>query len=214
MSDGYRVARLDEIEEVDDGRCPFRPVRYRLGITAFGVNSWTAAAAGDRIINEHTQDDEEELYVVLRGRATFEVGEDKVDAPAGTLVFVSPDERRTAFAEEDGTTVLAIGAVAGRAYEPDGMELWAPVATHYQAGDYDRAIELLKPIAEQHPEYPTLLYNLACLESLTGRKVEAIEHLRQSVERSERSRELARDDPDFEPIRGERSFEELLEVTS
>jgi len=214
VSDGYRVARLDEIEEVDDGRCPFRPVRYRLGITAFGVNSWTAAAAGDRIINEHTQDDEEELYVVLRGRATFEVGEDKVDAPAGTLVFVSPDERRTAFAEEDGTTVLAIGAVAGRAYEPDGMELWAPVATHYQAGDYDRAIELLKPIAEQHPEYPTLLYNLACLESLTGRKVEAIEHLRQSVERSERSRELARDDPDFEPIRGERSFEELLEVTS
>lgn len=214
MSDGYRVARLDEIEEVDDGRCPFRPVRYRLGITAFGVNSWTAAAAGDRIINEHTQDDEEELYVVLRGRARFEVGEDKVDAPAGTLVFVSPDERRTAFAEEDGTTVLAIGAVAGRAYEPDGMELWAPVATHYQAGDYDRAIELLKPIAEQHPEYPTLLYNLACLESLTGRKVEAIEHLRQSVERSERSRELARDDPDFEPIRGERSFEELLEVTS
>jgi len=214
VSDGYRVARLDEIEEVDDGRCPFRPVRYRLGITAFGVNSWTAAAAGDRIINEHTQDDEEELYVVLRGRARFEVGEDKVDAPAGTLVFVSPDERRTAFAEEDGTTVLAIGAVAGRAYEPDGMELWAPVATHYQAGDYDRAIELLKPIAEQHPEYPTLLYNLACLESLTGRKVEAIEHLRQSVERSERSRELARDDPDFEPIRGERSFEELLEVTS
>jgi len=214
VSDGYRVARLDEIEEVDDGRCPFRPVRYRLGITAFGVNSWTAAAAGDRIINEHTQDDEEELYVVLRGRATFEVGEDKVDAPAGTLVFVSPDERRTAFAEEDGTTVLAIGAVAGRAYEPDGMELWAPVAPHYQARDYDRAIELLKPIAEQHPEYPTLLYNLACLESLTGRKVEAIEHLRQSVERSERSRELARDDPDFEPIRGERSFEELLEVTS
>ena len=214
---GYTVAKLDEIEEMGDGRCPWRPIRFHLGIQAFGINSWTARDAGDRLINEHSEEGEsgdEELYVVLNGHATFEIGEDKVDAPAGTLVFVSPDERRTAFAEEDGTTVLAIGAVAGRAYEPDGMELWAPVATHYQAGDYDRAIELLKPIAEQHPEYPTLLYNLACLESLTGRKVEAIEHLRQSVERSERSRELARDDPDFEPIRGERSFEELLEVTS
>jgi mannose-6-phosphate isomerase-like protein (cupin superfamily) len=157
----YKVARLDDIEQVHDGRCPFRPVRLQLGITAFGVNSWTAPAAGDRIINEHTQDDEEELYLVLRGRATFEIGDEKVDAPTGTLVFVSPDERRTAFAEEPGTTILAIGAVVGEAYEPDGMELWAPVAPHYQAGDYDRAIELLKPIAQQHPEYPTLLYKHA-----------------------------------------------------
>ncbi len=210
----YTVARLADIEEVRDGRCPFRPVRFHLGITAFGVNGWTAAAAGDRIINEHTQDDEEELYVVLQGRATFEVGEKKVDAPTGTLVFVSPDERRTAFAEEAGTTVLAIGAVPGEAYEPDGMELWAPVAPSYQAGDYDRAIELLKPIAEQHPEYPTLLYNLACLESLTGRTAEAIEHLRQSITRSERSRKLARDDPDFDPIRDEQAFTKLLEVAS
>jgi tetratricopeptide (TPR) repeat protein len=207
----YKVAQIDQIEEVRDGRCPFRPVRYELGITAFGVNGWTAAAAGDRIINEHAQDDEEELYVVLRGRATFEIGEEKVDAPAGTLVFVSPDELRTAFAEEAGTTILAIGAIAGEAYEPDGMELWAPVAPHYQAGDYDRAIELLEPLAEQHPEYPTLLYNLACLESLTGRTADAIDHLRRSIERSDRSRVLARNDPDFDPIRDEPLFKELLE---
>jgi hypothetical protein len=210
----YKVARLDDIEQVHDGRCPFRPVRLQLGITAFGVNSWTAPAAGDRIINEHTQDDEEELYLVLRGRATFEIGDEKVDAPTGTLVFVSPDERRTAFAEEPGTTILAIGAVVGEAYEPDGMELWAPVAPHYQAGDYDRAIELLKPIAQQHPEYPTLLYNLACLESLTGRTPDAIDHLRQSVERSDRSRRLARGDSDFDPIREEPAFKQLIEVGS
>ncbi len=91
------------------------------------------------------------------------------------------------------------------------MELWAPVAPHYEAGDYDRAIELLEPLAHQHPEYPTLLYNLACLESLTGRKADAIDHLRQSIERSDRSRKLARDDPDFDPIRDEPRFKELLE---
>jgi mannose-6-phosphate isomerase-like protein (cupin superfamily) len=207
----YKVAQLEDIGEVQDGRCPFRPVRYHLGVMAFGVNGWTASAAGDRIINEHTQDDEEELYVVLRGRATFEIGEEMVDAPTGTLVFVSPDERRTAFAEEADTTILAIGAVAGEAYEPDGMELWAAVAPHYEAGDYDRAIEVLQPLAEQHPEYPTLLYNLACLESLTGRTADAVDHLRRSIERSERSRVLARDDPDFDPIRDEPSFNELLE---
>jgi tetratricopeptide (TPR) repeat protein len=207
----YRAARLEEIEVIDDGRCPFRPVRYHFGITAFGVNSWTARDAGDRIINEHTQDDEEELYVVLQGRATFEIGDEKVDAPAGTLVFVSPDERRTAFAEEAGTTILAVGAVAGQAYEPDGMELWAPAMPYYQAGDYDRAIEVLKPMAEQHPEYPTVLYNLACIESLAGRPEDAIEHLRRSIERSDRSRTLARDDSDFDQIRDDPAMKALLE---
>lgn len=211
---GYKVARLEEIEEIRDGRAPFRPVRLHLGVNAFGVNSWSAQNEGDRIINEHTQGDEEELYVVLEGRARFEVGDEKVDAPAGTLVFVSPDERRTAFAEEPGTTILVFGAVAGEAYEPDGMELWAPVVPYYRAGDYDRAIELLKPAAEQHPEYPTLLYNLACMESLTGRKEDAIAHLRQSVDRSDRSRDMAREDSDFDAIRDEPAFKELLAVTS
>jgi hypothetical protein len=55
---GYAVAHLDEIDELDDGREPFRPVRHHLGITAFGVNAWTGHNAGDRIINEHDEADE------------------------------------------------------------------------------------------------------------------------------------------------------------
>ena len=35
---GYRVARLDEIDEVTDGREPWRPVRHHFGITAFGID--------------------------------------------------------------------------------------------------------------------------------------------------------------------------------
>ena len=45
----YAVARLEEIEELTDGREPFRPVRHHFGITSFGVNAWTAPEAGDRI---------------------------------------------------------------------------------------------------------------------------------------------------------------------
>ena len=64
----YAVARLDEIEELTDGREPFRPVRHHFGISSFGVNAWTARDVGDRIINEHDEADDghEELYVVLR----------------------------------------------------------------------------------------------------------------------------------------------------
>ena len=71
----YEVARLHEIDEITDGRQPWRPVRHHLGITAFGATAWTGREAGDRIINEHDEadDDQEELYVVQRGRAVFEL---------------------------------------------------------------------------------------------------------------------------------------------
>ena len=52
---GYRVAKLEEIEVMDDGRVPFRPVRHHFGIEAFGVNTWTAHQLGDRIVNEHDE---------------------------------------------------------------------------------------------------------------------------------------------------------------
>ena len=114
---GYMVAHLDEIDEVDDGRCPMRPVRHHFGITAFGVNTWTARAAGDRIINEHDEsepDSNEELYLVLRGRAVFELDGERVVAPVGTLVFARPGVKRTAFAEEPETTIIALGGTPGK----------------------------------------------------------------------------------------------------
>src|SRR5688500_18108732 len=98
----YAVAGLEEIEELTDGREPFRPVRHHFGITSFGVNAWTAREVGDRIINEHDESEPggaEELYLVLRGRATFELDGDRVGAPAGTFVFAPPGVKRTAFAE-------------------------------------------------------------------------------------------------------------------
>src|SRR5205085_9092276 len=103
----YAVAHLDDIDEMSDGRCPWRPVRHHFGITSFGVNTWTAREAGDRIINEHDEDEpggHEELYLVVSGRARFELGGESVDAPAGTLVYVKPKIKRTAFAEEPNTT--------------------------------------------------------------------------------------------------------------
>ena len=72
---GYAVSHLDEIDELTDGSEPYRPVRHHFGITAFGITAWTASDAGDRIINEHDESDDsnEELYLVQRGRAVFEL---------------------------------------------------------------------------------------------------------------------------------------------
>jgi tetratricopeptide (TPR) repeat protein len=212
MSD-YMVAQLDEIDEIRDGRCPWRPVRHHLGITSFGVNAFTAADAGDRIINEHdeTDDSSEELYLVQRGHATFELDGERVDAPAGTLVFARPGVKRTAFAEQPGTTIIALGGTPGKAYEPHGYEIWAPLHPLYEAGQYAEAADRGRQVVEEHPEYTLPLYNLACCESLAGRKADAIEHLRLAIDRTERLRSMAVDDSDFDPIRDEPAFKQLVD---
>ena len=98
----------------------FRPVRRALGITAFGINGYTADA-GERVIEEHDETGSgagvhEELYLVIAGAATFELDGRETTAPAGTLVFVpDPKTRRGAIASEAGTTVVVIGGRPGAA---------------------------------------------------------------------------------------------------
>jgi tetratricopeptide (TPR) repeat protein len=208
----YEVAHLDEIDEITDGREPWRPVRQHFGITSFGINAWTGRNAGDRILNEHDESDDgnEELYLVMQGRAAFELDGERLDAPAGTFVFVRPGVKRTAFAEEPGTTIIAAGATPGQAYEPSGWEVWAPLRPLYEAGDYAGVVERGRELIEANPQYPELVYNLACCESLAGRTEDAIQHLRQAIDRQERLRDYAKEDSDFDPIREEPAFKALV----
>jgi tetratricopeptide (TPR) repeat protein len=204
---------VDEIEEFPDAGSHYRPIRHRLGITAFGVTAWTAHAAGDVVINEHDEDDptaDEELFVVLRGHAVFELDGDRVDAPAGTLVFAPPRTKRSASATEDGTIILALEGTPGKPYEARGWELWAPLAPRYQAGEYAEVAERLRALVEESPQYPMLFFNLACCESLSGRTSEALDHLRHAIEMSEEFRDNAKDDSDLDPIRDEPAFKQLI----
>ena len=211
---GYAIAHLDEIDELNDGRQPWRPVRHHFGISSFGITAWTGKEAGDRILNEHDEADEgdrsEELYLVTQGRATFELDGERRDAPAGTFVFVEPDVRRTAFAEEPGTTIVAVGGVPGKAYEVSGWEVWAPFRALYEAGDYAAVVDRARALVESEPRYAVPLYNLACCESLAGRTDDALEHLRQAIELQDGMRSYAKEDSDLDPIRDDPKFEELV----
>jgi len=208
----YSVARIDEIDELSDGRCPFRPVRKHFGIMSFGVNTWTGKSAGDRIINEHDEaEEDEELYLVQQGHATFELDGERVDAPAGTMVFARPGVKRTAFAEDPDTTIVAIGGRPGEAYEPSGFEVWLPINALYEAGKYAEAADRGRELIEQNPGYAALFYNVACCESLAGRTDDAIEHLARAIELSERFRTCSAGDSDFDPIREQPGFKELVD---
>ena len=207
----YSIARLEEIDEIEDGGVPYRAVRRHFGIRSFGVSSFTGRRTGDRIINEHSEeDDQEELYLVLQGRATFELDGERVDAPAGTLVFVEPGVKRTAFAEEDGTTVFVVGGKPGKAYEVLGFEVWAPFEPLYAAGDYAGTADQARGAIEAHPEAFGAFFCLACCEALAGRADDATRHLRYALERSERLRGLAGRSSDLDSIRDRPEIAELL----
>ena len=207
----YRVATVDELQDIGYRQdTHMRPVRHHLGISAFGTNAWTAAREGDRLMPEHEEDEgSEELYVVLNGRARFEIDGDTVDAPQGTLVFVPPETNRTAFAEEPETTVLAIGSNVGQPYLVRGWEVWAEFHTAYEAGDYASVVDRAREPLEASG-YAIPLYNLACCEALTGHKEDAISHLRVALERQPSLRDLAAEDTDLDPLRDDSAFRELV----
>lgn len=215
---GYAVVHVDDVPERDDGNVPMRSVRHHLGITAFGVNAWTARNAGDRLIPEHQEADDtedesdrdEELYLVLQGRARFELDGERQDAPVGTFVFVRPRVKRTAFAEEPGTVIIAVGATPGKPYDPVGWELWYPLRRLYEAGEYAEVVERGRELIDSDPSYGLLFYNVACCESLTGQTTEALEHLGTAFELSTQFRDYAKNDSDLDPIRDEPAFQELI----
>jgi mannose-6-phosphate isomerase-like protein (cupin superfamily) len=202
---GYEIAHVDELDAlpVNGGEFVWRPVRRRFGITAFGTNAYTAEKAGQRVIEEHSESDgHEEMYVVLRGRATFTLGDDEVDAGPGTLVYLEPGTRRGAIATEDGTAVLAVGGKPGTVFEPS---LWEDVFAAYayaEAGDLDRGRTLIRAAVDRAPEAWQGYYNWACIEARFGDPDEAVAKLRRSFELdSVATAAAAAGDGDLDPIR-------------
>jgi tetratricopeptide (TPR) repeat protein len=188
-----------------------RPVRLHFGINSFGINAYSARA-GERVIEEHDElghgaGRHEELYFVATGHATFELGGEEVDAPAGTAVFVrDPAVRRGAVAKEADTTVLVVGGVPGRVFEPSPWEAWLAAKPLLDAGQPDRGAAVFLQALERHPGNSNVLYNLACFESLAGRPDDALAHLTEAIELDPRMREWARADEDFAAIRADPRF--------
>jgi quercetin dioxygenase-like cupin family protein len=209
MSTGYEIAHIDELEELPINRDEFvwRPIRRRFGITAFGTNAYTARA-GQRLIEEHTErDGHEEMYVLVRGRATFALGDDEIDARPGTIVFVRPGTRRGAVAVEDGTAVVAVGAKPGIVFEPSPWEDIFAANSYADQGEIDRARKLIRETLERNPDAWQGFYNAACLETRIGDRERALEYFQRAVAlEPEEARKFAADDADFDPIRDDPRF--------
>jgi hypothetical protein len=75
----------------------------------------------------------------------------------GTFVHVSPGVRRTAFAQEAGTTVLAVGGgPAGKPYQVSGWELFAPLMPLFESGAYEEGADRAQALIADEPPYATV----------------------------------------------------------
>jgi len=209
----FRVLRLDDVEGyAEEGRPRWHMIRTMLGIESFGINAWRATAAGQALIGEHDELGEgagkhEELYLVLAGRATFTVDGELVPAPAGSLVFIKePQIRRSAVADEAGTTVLVIGGRPGELFSVSPWERSAEALRFWTTGEWDRAIDVLKAQLVEAPANANVLYNLACAESRRGYAEAAIYHIQEAVTLEPRFATLAQSDDDLKAIRGDERF--------
>jgi mannose-6-phosphate isomerase-like protein (cupin superfamily) len=206
VPDGWQSVHLDAIDPIAvvDGKLLWRPVRRTLDVRAFGINAYVAPNPGDDVVEEHTESAlrHEEVYVVLAGRATFTLGDETLDAPAGTIVFIrDPEVRRHARAEEPGTSVLAVGGPRDAAYEPSPWEDYFAAERHRTAGDYESYVAELEDALARRPDHPAILYNLACAEALAGRSDDAIAHVTRAVELKPEWSDMIAKDEDFAALR-------------
>jgi tetratricopeptide (TPR) repeat protein len=212
---GYTILDLTEIEAFpyhQRGGQKLLTIGRLTGFRAAGINGWIGDPS-EPLVPEHAEDsDNEEMYIVARGRATFTVDGKTIDAPAGTLLHVMPGEKRVAKAEEPGTIIVAVGGLIGKAFDGGGWTSFVVADALRRDGRMDEARGAIGEMLALYPDAWHAPYNAACFESLAGDADAAFAYLA-------RAKELApaddlhgylEGDEDLAPIRSDPRFQELL----
>ena len=201
---GYEVASVTGVESIPGpGSLRWTPLRKHFGITAFGINAYTATEAGQDVVEEHNEErlGHEEIYIVLTGRATFVLDGEEREVSAGSAVFLrDPTIKRYARAEEPGTTVLAVGGKPGQ-HEISAWEYFFAAYPKADAGDYDGALAEIEAGLADRPEHPPLLYHRACINARAGRLEEARASLDRALELNPALKKWADEDEDLAQLR-------------
>jgi uncharacterized cupin superfamily protein len=122
MSD-VQVKRIDEVAPYtgpgEREGIKFRAVGRALGVSAWGMNVIEMApGASTYPEHDHAEDGQEEVFFVARGSGTLRAGDSERQIETGELVRVGPREKRKWIAGDSGVTLLAMGGIPGKAYQP------------------------------------------------------------------------------------------------
>jgi mannose-6-phosphate isomerase-like protein (cupin superfamily) len=125
----YAVKRIDEMEAIYHGS--FRRAGAELGVESFGLQVFDLPAGAEHYPeHDHSQDGQEEVYVVLSGSGEFEIDGERVAVDPERIVRVSAGTKRKLLPGPQGIRVLALGGVPGKLYErAEPFKLGAPDPT-------------------------------------------------------------------------------------
>ena len=210
----FRILSIsDDVEPLEIDGLHWHPLRHTLDVRGFGLNAYSAVAAGDELIEDHTEADDDsteghqELYVVLRGAARFTVDGEEHVVPAGSLVFLpDPTTRRHATAAEPGSLVLAVGGQPGKAYEVSDWEDRFRARGEWSAGRREEALATIRKAAQDHPRDGATFYDLACMEAVIGELEAAVEHLQAAIALRPAARVWAQEAEELDAIRDHPGF--------
>lgn len=110
------VKTLDEFDGAFGGA--MKLVRHGLGVQSFGLQVIDFPPNADQYPeHDHTDDSQEEVYIVIGGAATLQAGGEEHELRPGSFARVGPSEKRKLVTGAEGARVIAIGGVPGKAYE-------------------------------------------------------------------------------------------------
>jgi mannose-6-phosphate isomerase-like protein (cupin superfamily) len=95
-----------------------RKVRRALGARAFGFNYFTLPPGVEGREHDHAEQNQEEVYFVVRGGGVMRVDGEEVELKPGRFVRVDPSSTRVPVAGEEGLEFVTFGAPLQGGYEP------------------------------------------------------------------------------------------------
>ena len=111
------VKRLEDFEAIFGGG--FRRVRAGLGVTAFGLAVIDLPPNFKHYpAHDQSHDGQEEVYTLLSGKATLQVGDTEHELEPGVWARIGPDEKRKLITGDQPARIVAIGGTPGAPYEP------------------------------------------------------------------------------------------------
>jgi mannose-6-phosphate isomerase-like protein (cupin superfamily) len=120
---GYTVKAVDDMRSLHHGLVKLAAAE--LGVQSFGMQVLDLAPGFTEYHeHDHTEDRQEEVYVVLDGSAECQIDGEDVPLEAGQMLRVEPTSRRKLLPGASGARILAIGCALGGAYaRPADFEL-------------------------------------------------------------------------------------------
>lgn len=89
-------------------------------------------------------------------------------------------------------------------------QLYAQARQAKNAGEHDKAVELLKQVLVLSPDFAVGYYDLACTYALKGDKEKALSSLRDAVDKGYVYFERMKNDPDLKKLRSRKEFKAIL----